>query len=127
MTHLRLAIPAFGLLGLVGVAGAFFVSPRWVGLTVTYVAAVGWWLATTLRRSLARVSESGGFGEVSAEFRRAVIKRTQLGLALAAGAALVGGVLVPPPVAKLALAVLAVVLVANIAMLDAKAPSGGDR
>ncbi|MFO7549232.1 MAG: hypothetical protein R6X29_10240 [Acidimicrobiia bacterium] len=70
------------------------VRPVWAGLGILYVVGAVWFLVASLRRSMARWRELGGFEEIGGERRAAVLGRARtLSWVGAGGMALVAAVL----------------------------------
>lgn len=88
LRHSSAVVTAGLVLGVVVLAA---VRPVWVGLTVFYMAAMAWWLTTSLRRNLERV-EASGFDEVPTERRRELVARARRWMV--GGAAVIGAVAV---------------------------------
>ncbi|MEX2280374.1 MAG: hypothetical protein WEA76_09850 [Acidimicrobiia bacterium] len=72
------------------VAGVFLtivVRPLWAGLATLYVALTMLFLAAMLRRTLLRLDDAGGLGELPIERRRKIVQRART-LILVAGVVL---------------------------------------
>jgi hypothetical protein len=97
------------------VATTLIVRPVWAGLGALYVVGAVWFLVASLRRSMVRWRDLGGFEEIGPERRAAVLGRARaLSWVGAGGMALLAAVLWPAGVvyafpALVAGAVLAVV------------------
>lgn len=91
-----------------GAVVALAVRPAWLGLGVIYVAAAAWFLVVTLRRSMLRWREVGGFeGEISPERRAAVLGRARILAWFGAGLMAILGALLWPVGPVLAIPALA--------------------
>ncbi len=96
--HIR-ALRSGGLtIAAVGLVLAVMVQPRWLGLSILYLAGVVAFLAWALGRSLARMDAVGALDDFDEDGRSTVIKRAKIGLlvgslAFAAFATVLTGVL----------------------------------
>lgn len=79
--------------GLAGLAVAL-IDPPWVGLTISYLALVSWWLSGRVGRGLTEALELGPYTPPPPVRRLATIHRTVLGLATSAAASAALGLLV---------------------------------
>ena len=90
--HLRWVLRLLGILFLLSLIGLFVIRPIWVPFAVAYPVATGALLAWGRVRQLAFVERSGGFTEITPEFRRRLAARLTRGLIVASVLAMVVGV-----------------------------------
>jgi len=91
LAHLRVSTRYFMLVLIAGAVLLVVVSPVWVGLAVTYVAFMVWFLAGLLRRSLTRTEDAQGFDELPMERRLEIVSKSRrLIVVTAVGIVLIG-------------------------------------
>jgi hypothetical protein len=90
VAHLSGARAALTAVPVAGVLAFLVFEPRWMGLVVAYVGLVGAGLSWALARSLIRLRDADGFGDVPLERRRLIVSRARRRLTIA-GIALVAG------------------------------------
>ncbi|HJU52292.1 MAG TPA: hypothetical protein VJ815_08160 [Acidimicrobiia bacterium] len=89
--HLGGVLRLLGILLLVSIAALFLIRPIWVSFAVAYPIATGALLAWGRVRQLAFVERSGGFTQISPDFRRRLAARLSRGLIVASILAMVVG------------------------------------